>query len=67
MDGQGGIRTHETLTGLLVFKTSAFNRSATCPALHSTIAVAGEDRIIAHMTGPAKRSRDGEGSLARLA
>ena len=29
--GQGGIRTHEGLAPLLVFKTSAFNRSATCP------------------------------------
>ena len=29
--GWGGIRTHETLARLLVFKTSAFNRSATHP------------------------------------
>ena len=29
--GRGGIRTHETLARLLVFKTSAFNRSATRP------------------------------------
>lgn len=29
--GGGGIRTHETLSGLLVFKTSAFNHSATPP------------------------------------
>ena len=29
--GWGGIRTHETLTRLLVFKTSAFNHSATHP------------------------------------
>ena len=29
--GQGGIRTHEALTSLPVFKTGAFNRSATCP------------------------------------
>ena len=29
--GQGGIRTHGTLARTLVFKTSAFNRSATCP------------------------------------
>ena len=29
--GQGGIRTHEGREPLLVFKTSAFNRSATCP------------------------------------
>ena len=30
--GGGGIRTHETRERLLVFKTSAFNRSATHPA-----------------------------------
>ncbi len=29
--GEGGIRTLETLTRLLVFKTSAFNHSATSP------------------------------------
>ncbi len=29
--GGGGIRTHETLSGLTVFKTAAFNRSATPP------------------------------------
>ena len=29
--GQGGIRTHGTLSRTLVFKTSAFNHSATCP------------------------------------
>ena len=29
--GWGGIRTHEGLSPLLVFKTSAFNRSATHP------------------------------------
>jgi hypothetical protein len=31
--GWGGIRTHETFTGLPVFKTGAFNRSATHPLL----------------------------------
>ena len=30
-NGQGGIRTHETREGLPVFKTGAFNHSATCP------------------------------------
>src|ERR1043165_932030 len=30
--GWGGIRTHETLAGLPVFKTGAFNRSATHPS-----------------------------------
>jgi hypothetical protein len=29
--GGGGIRTHETLTGLTVFKTAAFSHSATPP------------------------------------
>jgi hypothetical protein len=29
--GGGGIRTHETLARLPVFKTGAFNRSATPP------------------------------------
>ena len=31
--GWGGIRTHETLSRLPVFKTGAFNRSATSPFL----------------------------------
>jgi hypothetical protein len=31
--GRGGIRTHETLARLPVFKTGAFNRSATRPAV----------------------------------
>src|SRR5271156_4722109 len=30
--GGGGIRTHETLSGLTVFKTAGFNRSPTPPA-----------------------------------
>jgi hypothetical protein len=30
--GRGGIRTHEAVARLLVFKTSAFDRSATLPA-----------------------------------
>ena len=29
--GQGGIRTHGGVTPTPVFKTGAFNRSATCP------------------------------------
>ena len=29
--GEGGIRTHEGLAPLPVFKTGAFNRSATSP------------------------------------
>ena len=35
--GEGGIRTHERVAPLLVFKTSAFNRSATSPKLILTI------------------------------
>ena len=31
--GEGGIRTHERVAPLLVFKTSAFNRSATSPKI----------------------------------
>jgi hypothetical protein len=31
--GRGGIRTHETLAGLPVFKTGALNHSATLPWL----------------------------------
>lgn len=31
LGGSGGIRTHERLAPLLVFKTSAFNHSATLP------------------------------------
>ena len=31
--GEGGIRTHERVAPLLVFKTSAFNRSATSPMI----------------------------------
>ncbi len=30
--GEGGIRTHDTLTGMPVFKTGAINHSATSPA-----------------------------------
>ena len=32
--GEGGIRTHERVAPLLVFKTSAFNRSATSPLIN---------------------------------
>ena len=35
--GEGGIRTHERVAPLLVFKTSAFNRSATSPEIIHTI------------------------------
>src|SRR6185312_4705637 len=31
LNGQGEIRTHDTLSGMPVFETGAFNHSATCP------------------------------------
>ena len=33
LDGQGGIRTHGTVSGTPVFETGSFNRSDTCPTL----------------------------------
>ncbi len=36
-NGGGGIRTHGTLAGTLVFKTSAFSRSATPPEDHDPV------------------------------
>ena len=33
LDGQGEIRTLDTLAGMPVFETGAFNHSATCPTL----------------------------------
>lgn len=36
--GSGGIRTHERVAPLLVFKTSAFNHSATLPYRFSGLA-----------------------------
>ena len=47
--GQGGIRTHETLARPPVFKTGAFNRSATCP---------GVDIIVTGTTRHRKIARD---------
>ncbi len=35
--GEGGIRTHERVAPLLVFKTSAFNHSATSPIVTCSI------------------------------
>ena len=45
--GWGGIRTHETLARLLVFKTSAFNHSATHPekSVGTSYTVLGWDSI----------------------
>ena len=33
-DGEGGIRTHGTVAGTLVFKTRALNHSTTSPELN---------------------------------
>ena len=38
--GWGGIRTHETVARLPVFKTGAFNRSATHPSLLDAVSTA---------------------------
>ena len=35
--GRGGIRTHETVSRLPVFKTGAFNHSATLPYVRSGV------------------------------
>jgi hypothetical protein len=50
--GWGGIRTHETLSRLLVFKTSAFNRSATHP--HKVKRFINLDSGIQEGLGPVK-------------
>ncbi len=39
INGQGGIRTHDDPKAILVFETSAFNRSATCPKAYTQYAV----------------------------
>ena len=38
--GGGGIRTHETLAGLTVFKTAAIDHSATPPTIDYTVLAA---------------------------
>ena len=50
--GPGEIRTHETLSGLPVFKTGAFNRSATGPCKFQ----GGED-VSSHLLGESLRLR----------
>ena len=49
--GQGGIRTHGELSPTLVFKTSALNRSATCPipAPLARLLARGNLRIAVHV------------------
>jgi len=39
--GEGGIRTHESIATLPVFKTGAFNRSATSPLDSGAAAIVG--------------------------
>ncbi len=43
--GGGGIRTHEALSGLTVFKTAAFNHSATPPFLSRLSIVPYDPRV----------------------
>ena len=40
--GEGGIRTLDTLARMLVFKTSAFNHSATSPAFGELTELVGK-------------------------
>ncbi len=42
LGGEGGIRTHETCEGPPVFKTGAFNRSATSPGLVRPFGLRGD-------------------------
>jgi hypothetical protein len=57
--GWGGIRTHETLAGLPVFKTGAFNRSATHPVKIQIRggSEGGKDRSLARPYCPTPLSR----------
>src|ERR1700684_1761272 len=55
--GGGGIRTHEGLSSLPVFKTGAFNRSATPPGLLGFIASALTARLFASRLQPFERAR----------
>ena len=55
LDGQGGIRTHDTLAGTPVFKTGSFNHSDTCPddTTYATTPVPGEFRTALGESGSA--------------
>lgn len=44
--GEGEIRTHGPLTGTLVFKTSAFDHSATSPLINSETKIINSNNII---------------------
>src|SRR5271156_2350894 len=56
-NGGGGIRTHEGLSSLPVFKTGAFNHSATPPGLLGFIASALTARLFAGLLQPLERAR----------
>ena len=57
--GWGGIRTHETLAGPPVFKTGAFNRSATHPRQeHCVDPVARRTRTTAGANRPVGRQAE---------
>ena len=57
LGGGGGIRTHEGLSSLPVFKTGAFNRSATPPGLLGFIASAQTARLFARRLEPFEGAR----------
>ena len=42
--GQGEIRTHDTVAGMPVFETGAFNHSATCPTASKPIRTMGANQ-----------------------
>src|SRR5438093_11183146 len=64
-DGQGGIRTHDTVAGIPVFETGSFSHSDTCPdsaqllggkkftsahrGLPAAAAVPGGSRLLGHL------------------
>ena len=54
--GWGGIRTHEALSRLPVFKTGAFNRSATHPLQGYYRMIAGGDKPRAALVLPEWRA-----------
>jgi hypothetical protein len=58
--GGGGIRTHEGLSSLPVFKTGAFNHSATPPGVIRLIASAGAMHVPRILSERRTRFDDGE-------
>ena len=63
--GQGGIRTHGTREGPPVFKTGAFNRSATCPNARA-ITVADRARVKKIAPRASRRHRQPRRTLSCL-